>query len=106
MKTKDDGLNKVSFKFVHNLHPKTENFLYQFVELFQDDLVSKSTVEAFYLFALSYCQNNDNITKEEFVKYLKKYNHISQSDKRGMAQKYYNKLMTIQEFYKVINPKH
>ena len=93
-------MNEVHFIFTENLSPQVKNYLYQFVEQFPDDLVSPTTIEAFYKFAFEYCRCNNHIAKDEFVKYVKKFNHITRDDKRGMAQRFYKELETIQRFYK------
>ena len=73
-----------------------------------DEWVSKwgatyndSDVNQFNKFALLYCKDaNNNLTKEEFVKAVKKYTHTSIKEKRGIVQKFYYRLLAIQSFCK------
>lgn len=56
-------------------------------------------VNRFNKFALSYCKDNNNtLTKDEFVKMVKKHTYTSVKINRGIAQRYYYRLEAIQSF--------
>lgn len=56
--------------------------------------------EFFYAFALEYYMNGEKMRKEDFVKKCKQYTHTTQRLKRGICQKYYERLNTIVYFLK------
>lgn len=60
-----------------------------------------SDINEFNKFALLYCKDaNNSLTKEEFVKAVKKHTYTSSKEKRGIAQKFYYRLQAIQSFSK------
>lgn len=56
-------------------------------------------LERFYHFADVYCKYHENVTEKEFVKAAKQYTHTTISTNRGICQKFYRKLKTIQEYF-------
>lgn len=54
--------------------------------------------ERFFVFARLYFENEESITQDAFVKAAKKLTHTSKRVNRGICQKYYRKLITIQDF--------
>ena len=61
--------------------------------------------ERFYKFAYEYIKNEDSIEKSDFVKRLKQTIYAANKEYRGFAQKYFQKLDTIQEFGKILREK-
>lgn len=56
--------------------------------------------ERFYSFVKMYFDNNENVSKEDFVKEAKRIQSLRDSSKRGMYQAYYKKLETIVAYLK------
>ena len=56
----------------------------------------------FYEFALKFFQNESILLlkKEDFVRYAKKHIHTSLTHNRGLIQRYYDRLVIINEFLK------
>lgn len=82
------------------LNEKTKAAFYNWISKW-GATYNQSDIDCFNEFALLYCKDNDNnITKDEFVKEVKKYTHTSVTQNRGIAQKYYKRLEIIQSFCK------
>ena len=54
----------------------------------------------FYSFVKLYFDNNENVSKEDFVKEAKRIQPLRDSSKRGMYQDYYKKLENIVAYLK------
>lgn len=55
-------------------------------------------VQRFFVFVKVFCQNEERVTKEQFVNEVKKYTHTSIRINRGVCQKYYSYLDIIQKY--------
>lgn len=56
--------------------------------------------ERFYSFVNLYFDNNENVSKEDFVREAKRIQPLTDRSKRGMYQAYYKKLETIVAYLK------
>ena len=54
----------------------------------------------FYAFAVQYYNNRENMSKKDFVKMCKQRTHTTRREKRGICQKYYERLTIIINFLK------
>lgn len=56
--------------------------------------------ERFYQFVKQFYLQDESVTREAFSKEAKRYTYTSRSYKRGICQKYYDKMMVIIDFIK------
>ena len=56
--------------------------------------------KCFYSFVNLYFDNNENVSKEDFVREAKRIQPLTDRSKRGMYQAYYKKLETIVAYRK------
>ena len=56
--------------------------------------------ERFFEFAIACYKNKEIISEEQFIKEVKRRTHITRTENRGIAQKYYRSLLLLIEFQK------
>ena len=61
--------------------------------------------ERFYSFVKVYIKMEESVTREVFSKEAKRYTHTTKNYKRGICQKYYDKLNSIIEFTRIMKIK-
>lgn len=62
---------------------------------------NQEDIDAFNVFAFSYIkESQNNITEKEFVRAVRQCTHTSVRINRGIAQKFYKRLVAIESFYK------
>jgi hypothetical protein len=58
--------------------------------------------ERFYSFVKQYCLNGENVSRDVFSKEAKRYTRTTKTYKKGICQKYYDKLFAINAFVKAM----
>lgn len=82
---------------------KTKEAFDAWIKTFDGIQIHPLDDERFYQFVKNFYLQGENVTREAFSNEAKRYTHTSRLYKRGICQKYYDKMMVIIDFIKKMN---